>query len=67
MHLSKCILAIVLFILAVCKGNAQDAFLKDFAPVAPTPASLGKYGEIPVGLEITVKLTHLKRPKVTHP
>lgn len=27
---------------------AQDNFLKDYAPVAPTPASLGKYGEIPV-------------------
>ena len=29
--------------------TAQDNFLKDYAPVAPTPASLGKYGEIPVG------------------
>jgi hypothetical protein len=28
--------------------SAQDNYLKDYAPVAPTPASLGKYGDIPV-------------------
>ena len=27
---------------------SQDNLLKDYAPVAPTPASLGKYGDIPV-------------------
>ncbi len=28
--------------------SAQDNFLKDYAPVAPNAASLGKYGDIPV-------------------
>jgi len=38
-------------LLCLCSLSAfaQDNFLKDYAPVAPTAASLGKYGEIPVG------------------
>ena len=38
----------------------QDAQLKDYAPVAPTPASLGKYGDIPVS-------NHTGIPDITIP
>ena len=37
-----------LFFCFAFSATAQDNFLKDYAPVAPTPASLGKYGDIPV-------------------
>ncbi len=40
-----------LVLLLQCAATAafsQDNFLKDYAPVAPTAASLGKYGDIPV-------------------
>lgn len=40
-------ISLCLFLVAASLA-AQDNFLKDYAPVAPTPASLGKYGEIPV-------------------
>ncbi len=35
-------------VLSVTALSAQDNFLKDYAPISPTPASLGKYGDIPV-------------------
>jgi RHS repeat-associated protein len=48
MHLYKRLIAIVIIATNVCVLHAQDNFLKDFSPVAPNAASLGKYGDIPV-------------------
>ncbi|HAD12102.1 MAG TPA: hypothetical protein DCF33_06650, partial [Saprospirales bacterium] len=44
LHISLVILLVSCFFTI----KAQDNLLKDYAPVAPTPASLGKYGDIPV-------------------
>jgi len=50
MYLIRPFPIVILFLLSLSIPlTAQDSFLKDYAPVAPTPASLGKYGDIPVG------------------